>query len=122
MNLEWQILTKMTGGRPLVVERVRLLESDVAIEGRFEAPPLLRLTAEDQVFVAAFVRAHGSIKKMEGLFGQSYPSIKNRLRRISDQLDFIETNPAPTRREIIRKLETGEIEVQEALEQLRQEG
>jgi hypothetical protein len=32
---EWQELTGLTRGEPIVVERVRLTERDVAIEGRF---------------------------------------------------------------------------------------
>ena len=66
---------------------------DVAIEGRFEVPPLARLSAEDQTFVAAFVRCHGSIKQMEKFFGVSYPTIKNRLNRIGALLPFAEIEP-----------------------------
>ena len=36
--------------------------------------------------MAAFIRCHGSIKQMERWFGVSYPTIKNRLRRISEVL------------------------------------
>lgn len=90
MTHDWQRLTAMSAGEPFLIERVRLTDSDVAIEGRFELPPLAKLAAEDQVFVAAFVRAHGSIKRMEELFGISYPTIKNRLKRLSRDLDFIE--------------------------------
>src|SRR5947209_8382479 len=48
---DWQELTRLTQGRPIVVERVRLADRDIAVEGRFELPQLARLTAEDQVFV-----------------------------------------------------------------------
>ena len=85
MPQDWQALTRLTSGRPLRIERVRLTDADIAIEGPFELPPLAQLSAEDQVFVAAFVRAHGSIKEMEKLFGVSYPTIKNRLNRIGAQ-------------------------------------
>ena len=60
-GVDWQELTNLTRGQRLVVERVRLA-SGVAIEGVFEVPALAQLSAEDQVFVAAFVRCHGSIK------------------------------------------------------------
>ena len=65
MGRDWQELTKLVGQAPIEVERVRLVESGVAIEGPFTLPPLALLTAEDQVFVAAFVRCHGSIQQME---------------------------------------------------------
>ena len=90
---DWQELTHLTQGQPIVVERVRLTEKDIAIEGSFELPQLARLAMEDQIFVTAFVRSHGSIKEMERVFGVSYPTIKSRLTRIADSLEFVETNP-----------------------------
>ena len=68
--------------------------------GLFELPRLALLSAEDQVFVAAFVRSHGSIKEMEQVFGVSYPTIKARLNRIAGSLEFVETDPrsGPRRR------------------------
>src|SRR6476619_7629123 len=90
---DWQTLTRLTGGAPIEIERVRLIQQDVAIEGPFELPPLAQLSADDQVFVAAFVRCHGSIKQMEKFFGVSYPTIKNRLNRIGALLPFAEITP-----------------------------
>ncbi|HVW74736.1 MAG TPA: DUF2089 domain-containing protein [Rhizomicrobium sp.] len=118
---DWQELTKLTQGAPLVVERVRM--GDIAIEGAFELPQLARLTLEDQVFVAAFLKSHGSIKEMEQVFGVSYPTVKARLNRIAGQLEFVDTNPAPLRPESVRslildRLERGEISAAEAIRQL----
>jgi len=118
---DWQELTKLTQGAPLVVERVRL--GAVAIEGAFELPQLARLSWEDQVFVAAFLKSHGSIKEMEQVFGVSYPTVKARLNRIAGQLEFVDTNPAPLRpqngrHEILDRLERGEITATEAIRQL----
>ena len=119
---DWKDLTRLTGGARMVVERVSLPESGVALEGSFELPPLAQLAFEDQVFVAAFVRSHGSIKEMERLFGVSYPTIKNRLNRISELLDpslAVETAPEPSRREILDQLERGELTAQQAVEALK---
>lgn len=116
--MDWQELTDLTRGQPFVVERVRLADNGVAIEGRFEPPQLAQLSAEDQVFVAAFVRSHGSIKEMERIFGISYPTVKSRLNRISERLDFVDTDPAPTGAEVIERLRRGEISAQEALAEL----
>src|SRR5688572_17581248 len=121
---DWQALTSFTGGRDFVVERVRMVDSQVALEGQFELPPLARLTAEDQVFVVAFVRCHGSIKQMEKFFGVSYPTIKNRLNRIGALLPFAEIDPdpahAPTTSDLLTRLERGELNVNDVLEQLKQ--
>jgi hypothetical protein len=115
---EWQELTQLTQGQPIVVERVRLPEKSIAIEGSFELPQLARLTLEDQVFVTAFVRCHGSIKEMERIFGVSYPTIKSRLTRIADSLEFVDTNPEPSRSEILDRLRRGEISAQDAINEL----
>ena len=98
--------------------RVRLLDPDIAIEGSFELPQLSRLSLEDQVFVTAFVRCHGSIKEMERVFGVSYPTVKARLNRIADSLDFVESDPTPSRVEVLDRLTRGEITTQDAIQQL----
>jgi hypothetical protein len=120
--MDWQELTKLTSGQPVVVERVRLRDSGIAVEGAFELPPLAQLSAEDQIFVAAFVRCHGSIKQMEQLFGVSYPTIKNRLNRIGDALAFADVEPGappPSPRDLLSQLERGEITARDAIAQLR---
>ena len=116
--MDWQELTNLTRGQRFTVERVRLAESGIAVEGAFELPQLAQLSAEDQVFVTAFVRCHGSIKEMERTFGVSYPTIKSRLNRIGQALDFIETDPAPSRAEVIDRLKRGEITAEQALTEL----
>ena len=122
MASEWHELSKFLGGQPFVIEKVRLSGKGIAVEGNFEPPPLAKLSFEDQVFVAAFVRSHGSIKEMEDSFGVSYPTIKNRLNHISKQLEFIEIVPPPQRSDILGKLERGEISAGEAIELLNQTG
>lgn len=115
---DWQELTRFTRGEAIVVERVRLADKDIAIEGSFELPQLAKMSLEDQVFIVAFVRCHGSIKEMEQIFGVSYPTIKSRLTRIAGALEFVETNPAPSRTEILDRLKRGEISAQEAIQEL----
>src|ERR1017187_7822794 len=115
---DWQELTRLTQGQPIVVEGGRLAGKDMAIEGRFELPQLARLNMEDQVFITAFVRSHGSIKEMEQVFGVSYPTIKARLTRIANSLEFVETNPKPSRTEVLDRLQRGEISAQDAIKEL----
>ena len=115
---DWQELMQLTQGRPIVVERVRLTDKDIVIEGAFEPPELARLSAEDQVFIAAFVRSHGSIKEMEQVFGVSYPTVKARLNRIAAGLSFVETDPMPTRADVLDRLRRGEITAEQAIAEL----
>ena len=115
---DWQELTHLTQGQPIIVERVRLAEKDIAIEGSFELPQLARLAMDDQIFITAFVRSHGSIKEMERIFGVSYPTIKSRLTRIANSLEFIETNPTPSKAEILARLQQGEISAEDAIREM----
>lgn len=112
-----------------MVERVFLPDSEVAIEGRFEPPVLAGLSAEDQVFVIAFVHVHGSIKEMERIFGVSYPTVKNRLNAIAEQLRFVEAvsqtaeaadtpRSNPQSAAVLDSLDRGEIDIEEALRRL----
>jgi hypothetical protein len=121
---DWQGLTRLTAGAPFDIERVRLVGQEVAIEGHFEVPPLARLAAEDQTFVIAFVRCHGSIKQMEKFFGVSYPTIKNRLNRIGALLPFVEIEPVdgperPSASALLSQLERGEVTVDDVVGQLQ---
>ena len=100
------------------MERVRIPEKEIAVEGAFTLPELARLGLDDQVFVVAFLRSHGSIKEMEQTFGVSYPTIKARLNRIAGQLEFVDTNPSPSRTEVLERLKNGEITAEEAIRAL----
>jgi hypothetical protein len=121
--MDWRQLTRLGNGARMVVERVRLADTGIAIEGSFELPPLAQLDIDDQVFVAAFVKSHGTIKEMERLFGVSYPTIKGRLNRLAAALEpdlSVDSDPpAAHGSEILDRLERGEISAQEAAEALR---
>src|SRR6185295_8699778 len=115
---DWQELLKVTQGAPVVVERVRFANRDIAIEGAFELPQLAKLPLEDQIFIVAFVRSHGSIKEMEQVFGVSYPTVKARLNRIAASLEFVEIDPSPAPEGVIERLARGEISAADAIAEL----
>lgn len=115
---DWQELLRIAQGSDIVIERVRLPQKGIAVEGSFAPPQLARIPLEDQVFVIAFVRSHGSIKEMEQTFGVSYPTVKARLNRIAGQLEFIETDPSPSRAEVLERLNQGEITAEQAIQAL----
>ena len=103
--------------RAMTVTRMQCEACDLRLETDFEIPALACLSVEDQVFVVAFVRHHGSLKKMERLFGISYPTVKNRLNGIARELDRTFEVPS-TNSEVLDRLSRGEISVDEALEEL----
>jgi hypothetical protein len=116
---EWQELTDLAGDRPFTVTEVKFVDRDIAIRGDFVLPPLAGLRFEDQVFVSEFVRCHGSIKYMEKAFGISYPTVKNRLNRIVQQLHLVEVEQMSEKDEVFDLLERGQISVEEATERLK---
>ena len=62
--------------------KVRNLACDsceTSVMGDFELPILSRLSEEDQDFIIRLIDASGSLKKLAGLYGISYPTIRNRL-------------------------------------------
>jgi hypothetical protein len=101
----------------MAVKRVRCAACDLTVDGTFEISPFALLPAEDQIFVTAFVRYHGSIKKMEELFEISYPTVKNRLNAIGAALDQSIKTPSPNSA-LLEQLSTGEITVAEALKRM----
>jgi hypothetical protein len=102
---------------PLTVTRMACPTCKVSLEGEFELSALGKLSPDDQAFVIAFVRHHGSLKKMESIFNISYPTVKNRLNAISASLDKSFENPSPNLY-VLEQLSCGELTVEEALERL----
>ena len=103
---------------PISISRATFDPYLSSIDGSFELPPLAQLNMEDQIFVAAFVKSHGSIKDMEELYGVSYPSIKNRLNRISKAFDFIDITPDDPTGDILDDLDKGNISFDQAMKAL----
>ncbi len=118
MPKEWNELMRITRGADIFIERVRFTDSNIAIDGEFELPLLARLSAEDQVFIMAFIQCHGSIKDMEQMFGISYPTVKNRLNRLAERLKLVETQSFSSQDDVLSDLERGEITATEAIERL----
>ncbi|KAF0244008.1 MAG: hypothetical protein FD180_2897 [Planctomycetota bacterium] len=103
--------------RPMTIAKMVCEPCNLSLEGTFQIPPLASLTPEDQLFVSAFVRHHGSLKKMEELFDISYPTVKNRLNAIAAALDKTFRAPSPNAA-VLEQLSRGEITVEEALERM----
>jgi hypothetical protein len=103
--------------QPLNVTRLACLSCNLTLDGDFEVSPLGKLSPDDQAFVIAFVRHHGSLKKMESIFEISYPTVKNRLNAIAATLDKNFESPSPNLY-VLEQLSRGELTVEEALEKL----
>src|SRR5579864_5373094 len=98
---------------PLTATRLACPNCKLTLEGDFEVSPLGKLNPNDQAFVIAFVRHHGSLKKMESIFGISYPTVKNRLNSIAAVLDKTFEKPSPNLY-VLERLSRGKLTAEEA--------
>lgn len=113
-------------GSELSVTRLHCPACDTTIEGHFEQGRFANLTADQWEFLEAFIRVEGKLKHMEPILGLSYPTIRNRLHEIIRTLGYepgpVVTPPdAETRREILERLDRGEITAEEAMRLLNGE-
>lgn len=121
MEHGWQKLLSLTGGKKFFITQIQIPEDDITIEGKFQVPPFAELSMDDQVFIAAFIKTHGSIKQMESIFNISYPTVKNRLNTIARHLDIVDVSVLVTKSisSTLDRLEHGEISVAQAIEELQ---
>ena len=64
------------------------------VQGEFAIHPLLRLSVEEQQFVHAFIMCSGSLKQMAADMGLSYPTVRNILDNIIENLKTIDSYEA----------------------------
>ncbi|MCL6580962.1 MAG: DUF2089 domain-containing protein [Firmicutes bacterium] len=113
-------------GGDLEVTRLQCPSCRTAVEGRFEICPFCLLTREQREFLETFIRARGNIKEVERELGISYPTVRNRLDQVIRALGYDVTETEEDRRldaerrEILARLNRGEIGPEEALRLLRQ--
>lgn len=106
---------------PLVVSKLRCESCDVRLEGAFDLPPILRLEPTDLEFVVRFVRTSGSLKEMAKQYGQSYPTIRNRLDDVIERLGGGEAGRVAERRQaILDAIAKGTLTVAQAEVKLRE--
>jgi hypothetical protein len=93
------------------------------IEGNFEPPQsrIFYLAKKDLEFVETFVRLRGNIKEMEKALGVSYPTVRGMLDGVIERMGYpVRRGTDPRRRrEIIDRLEKGEISAEQADELLK---
>ena len=63
---------------------------ETSVEGLYHLPVLAQLHAEDQDFVLKLIQASGSLKELAGLYGISYPTVRNRLDSLIEKISLIQ--------------------------------
>ncbi|MCX7609780.1 MAG: DUF2089 domain-containing protein [Anaerolineales bacterium] len=110
----------------LTITRLHCDLCDITIEGRFVSRAFESLTPEQLDFIETFVRVEGKMNRMAEEMGISYPTLRNRLHEIIRALGYepkreegIEPLPEEKRRNILDRLDAGEISAEEAMRLLQ---
>jgi len=108
---------------PLVVTQLTCTSCGTGVVGKFELSPFFRLSPESLKFLEVFVRNRGNVKEMERDTGESYWTIRRRLDEVITEMGIEEAkvdDVSTRRQEILARLSSGEINVQEATKLLSQ--
>lgn len=97
-----------------------------SLEGSFELSKFDYLTGEQKHFAEIFIKNRGNIKEIEKELGISYPTVRKNLDSIIVALGYSlnneEEEDTNSRKEILDKLNKGEISADEAVELLNKKG
>ena len=122
---------------PVCDEPLRITELSCAachtkLHGLFQAPPLARVAQEHQKFIETFVLCRGVIRDVEKVLGISYPTVRARLDAAVAALEAVyapdnvvaaapasEEETIRRRQELLRQVETGQLDPAQAVEALR---
>ena len=109
-------------GSETEVTRVSCNECGTNIDGHFQLCKFCKLTAEQKAFIDVFIKCRGNIKEVEKELGVSYPTVRNRLEDVAGALGYKSESEQPgsgKRKEILDRLNNGEITVEEAVSLLK---
>ena len=109
----------------LHVTKLSCSNCNTVIENDFTLSKFASFTPEQLTFIEVFLLKRGNIKEVEKAMGISYPTVRSKLNAITAKLgqqpsESDEMNEAKERRaEVIAKLNSEEISLQQALDLLQ---
>jgi len=113
-------------GGEVIVTQISCRDCDTTIDGRFSSRTFSQLTPEQMDFVETFVRLEGKITHMEKELGYSYPTIRKLLHDVIRALGYepggeedISELSKEERQSILEDLDTGKINYEDAMKQLK---
>ena len=107
----------------LTVTKIQCPKCDIALEGEFAMPALLRLSPAQLDFAEVFLKNRGVIRDVERELGVSYPTVRARLDDLIAALGYQVRPPsaegdesaATRRRTILDDLKAGKISPEDAM-------
>ena len=110
-------------GDELFVSKLSCHNCHTHIEGDFSLCKFCKLSDEQKNFIEIFIKSRGNIKEIEKEMGISYPTVRGKLENVIESLGYSPKYDEKKidKKEILRKLDIGEITSDEALKMLQGE-
>lgn len=107
-------------GSTLKATRLSCNTCGTVIESDFELSRFELLNKEQLNFVEIFLKNRGSIKDVERDMGISYPTVRAKLNDVIKSLGYkVQEEPSPDIADVISKLEKGDINIDEAIKNIK---
>jgi hypothetical protein len=119
--MDYKVLSKcpVCSGR-LKVVKLKCSQCSTIIENDFRLSKFEYMDNEQLNFIEIFLRCRGNIKDVEKEMGISYPTVRAKLDDVITALGYkMEKKPMVNSREILDKLEKGEITAEEAVNMIK---
>lgn len=123
MEKTYPLLTRdPASGEELLVTRLESPASGVVIAGRFHLGWIGRLTPTQLEFVGLLVLHRGNVQKLAAALRVSYNTARARLDEIVTALGGRpDEEEPPSRKEVLDRVASGDLSVDEAIKQLREQ-
>ena len=110
-------------GDELFVSKLSCHNCHTHIEGDFSLCKFCKLSNEQKDFIEIFIKSRGNIKEIEKEMGISYPTVRGKLENVIESLGYSPKYEEKKidKKEILRRLDIGEITSEEALKMLQGE-
>lgn len=109
---------------PVEITEITCNSCDCTVRGHFSLCKFCQLSKEHKDFAEIFIKNRGNIREIEKELGISYPTVKGKLDDLIEALGYKNVaNETPTsirKKEILEKLDRGEINSEEAIKLLNE--
>jgi hypothetical protein len=102
------------------VEKLGCDSCGTEVQGRYRPCPVCELDPAARSLFDLFLAARGNLKDVQRTLGVSYPTARQRIEEMFEQLE--EPSPRPKAMDVLKRLRAGEISVEQAEKLLRGEG
>ena len=109
-------------GSRLILRRVGCQSCGTELSGLFEPCEFCGLAEEDRELLRVFLASRGNMKELERHLAVSYPTARARFDALLERLGLVGVPSPRSRLDILEALARGELDVDDAQQQLVQRG